>query len=56
MVGTDHPFFPPLEEGSNEPWLSVKTNYEAIAATFGGDKEKADGVLGGNAIRALRLQ
>lgn len=55
-VGTDHPFFPPLEDGSTEPWLSVKTNYQAIAATFGEDKAKADCVLGGNAMRVLRLQ
>ena len=55
MTGTDHPFFPPLEEGSDQPWLSVSTNYKAIATAFDGDKAKADGVLGGNAVRALRL-
>jgi hypothetical protein len=53
-TGTDHPFFPPLE-GESKQWLSVKTNYQAIANAFGEDKEKADGVLGGNAIRVLRL-
>lgn len=53
--GTDHPFFPPLE-GEGEEWLSVKTNYQAIANAFGEDKKTADEVLGGNAVRVLSLQ
>ncbi|KIW03575.1 uncharacterized protein PV09_05330 [Verruconis gallopava] len=55
MFGTDHPFFPPLE-GEDEAWLSVKTNYAAIAKAFERDQATADGVLGNNAIKALRLQ
>ncbi|KAF2087366.1 uracil-5-carboxylate decarboxylase [Saccharata proteae CBS 121410] len=54
MFGTDHPFFPPLEEDEEE-WLSVKTNYAAINTAFGGDDKTADDVLGGNAVRILKL-
>ena len=55
--GTDHPFFPPLGGEAGEPkWLSVTTNYRAIEETFGSDSEKAAGVLGGNAVRLLKLQ
>lgn len=54
LFGTDHPFFPPLEEEEKE-WLSVTTNYKAINATFGEKSKEADDVLGGNAIRILRL-
>ncbi|KAF2759072.1 uracil-5-carboxylate decarboxylase [Pseudovirgaria hyperparasitica] len=54
MFGTDHPFFPPLE-GEGSEWLSVNTNYAAIKAASGGKEAMADGILGGNAIRVLRL-
>ncbi|KAF2397799.1 amidohydrolase 2 [Trichodelitschia bisporula] len=54
LFGTDHPFFPPLDD--EEEWLSVKMNSDAIQKAFGEDKESADMVLGGNAIRILRLQ
>ncbi|KAF2851653.1 hypothetical protein T440DRAFT_498195 [Plenodomus tracheiphilus IPT5] len=54
MFGTDHPFFPPLEEDAKE-WHSVNANYGAISKTFAGDDKKAQDVLGGNAIRILRL-
>ncbi|EKG20481.1 Amidohydrolase 2 [Macrophomina phaseolina MS6] len=54
MFGTDHPFFPPLDEEETE-WLSVKTNYTAIKEAFGGDAEAAEAVLGGNAVRILKL-
>lgn len=60
-LGTDHPFFPPLtnedeEDGGGEPqWLSVTTNYAAIDAAFAGDKAKSAAVLGGNAVRLLKL-
>ncbi|OCK78972.1 uracil-5-carboxylate decarboxylase [Lepidopterella palustris CBS 459.81] len=53
LFGTDHPFFPPLEKGAEE-WASVNTNYQAINEAFG-DEEAAKGVLGGNAIRILKL-
>ncbi|KZM18481.1 uncharacterized protein EKO05_0007661 [Ascochyta rabiei] len=54
LFGTDHPFFPPLEEDAKE-WHSVNANYGAISKAFSGSKEKAQGVLGGNAVRILRL-
>jgi len=53
LFGTDHPFFPPLD-GETE-WLSVKTNYQAISAAFPQDKSTANDILGGNAIRILKL-
>ncbi|KAJ9638769.1 hypothetical protein H2199_006629 [Coniosporium tulheliwenetii] len=53
MFGTDNPFFPPL--GGETEWLSVKTNYQAIAGAFGEDADGAEDVLGGNAVRMLRL-
>lgn len=53
-TGTDHPFFPPLGQHETE-WLSVKTNYQAIKEAFGEDQKAADDILGGNAIRILKL-
>jgi hypothetical protein len=53
-LGTDHPFFPPLETEEKQ-WLSVTTNYGAIKKTFPNDEGKAEGVLGGNAVRLLKL-
>ena len=55
MFGTDHPFFPPLEDEDNE-WLSVKTNSAAVSGVFGSDDESRDDVMGGNAVRVLRLK
>ena len=55
LFGTDHPFFPPLEEGQVE-WASVGMNVHAARKAFGEDKESADAVLGGNAIRLLNLE
>jgi len=54
MFGTDHPFFPPLEEEAGK-WLSVETNYEAIKGALGSGSVEARGALGGNAIRVLSL-
>lgn len=54
MLGTDHPFFPPLEQDQKE-WHSVNANYSAISTTFKDDKLAAEGVLGGNAARILKL-
>jgi predicted TIM-barrel fold metal-dependent hydrolase len=55
MFGTDHPFFPPLEEGETE-WLSVRTNEKAVKGTFGDDgEETVEAVMGGNAVRVLNL-
>ncbi|KAF1814942.1 uracil-5-carboxylate decarboxylase [Eremomyces bilateralis CBS 781.70] len=56
MFGTDHPFFPPLGADEKE-WLSVRTNYDAIQEAFTDEQDQdAKGVLGGNAIKVLRLQ
>jgi predicted TIM-barrel fold metal-dependent hydrolase len=55
LFGTDHPFFPPLEADAKE-WHSVNANYTAISKSFSGEDEKAQGVLGGNAVRILKLE
>lgn len=56
MFGTDHPFFPPLEEGEEgRKWMSVQTNYEAIREALGSGSDEAKGALGGNAVRVLGL-
>ena len=47
LFGTDHPFFPPLEEGERE-WMSVKTNLDAVAGN--------EGILGENAVELLGLE
>ncbi|EIT82221.1 putative metal-dependent hydrolase [Aspergillus flavus] len=54
LFGTDHPFFPPLDDKEGE-WPSVTTNYKAIHATFDKDGGAAGAVLGGNAARILDL-
>lgn len=55
LFGTDHPFFPPLEEGKEE-WMSVETNVQAVKEAFGDDKHGVTKVLGGNAIELLGLE
>ncbi|KAK4180052.1 putative uracil-5-carboxylate decarboxylase [Triangularia setosa] len=54
MFGTDHPFFPPLEEGEEE-WGSVAMNKEAAEKALGEGSKEAEMVLGGNAVEILRL-
>jgi aminocarboxymuconate-semialdehyde decarboxylase len=54
MFGTDHPFFPPLEDGA-EKWASVETNYAAIQGALGSSDEGTKGALGANAARVLNL-
>ncbi|KAF2486089.1 2-amino-3-carboxymuconate-6-semialdehyde decarboxylase-like protein [Neohortaea acidophila] len=54
MFGTDHPFFPPLDENAVE-WESVTLNSKAVKSALGGNKEAADAIMGGNAARILRL-
>ncbi|KAK5118966.1 hypothetical protein LTR62_000177 [Meristemomyces frigidus] len=54
MAGTDHPFFPPLDEGDTE-WLSVKMNSDAVDAALGKGQKFASAVMGDNAMRILRL-
>lgn len=54
LFGTDHPFFPPLDEGVEE-WLSVSLNMSAIKGVFGMDEESLSMVMGGNALQILQL-
>lgn len=56
VIGTDHPFFPPLDGKEDETWLSVTTNYKAIDETLAGDADAIKAVLGGNAVRILNLR
>ncbi|OJJ50992.1 hypothetical protein ASPZODRAFT_303785 [Penicilliopsis zonata CBS 506.65] len=56
LFGTDHPFFPPLDDKEGEDWPSVTTNYKAINASFAGDADSISAVLGGNAVRILDLK
>lgn len=51
MFGTDHPFFPPLNDRDGK-WMSVESNREAIDGAAGGAVEA---ILGGNAVRILGL-
>nr|POF13693.1 2-amino-3-carboxymuconate-6-semialdehyde decarboxylase [Quercus suber] len=53
--GTDHPFFPPLDNNDPE-WLSVTLNSGAVKKAFGDDLQTADAVMGSNAKRVLRLR
>lgn len=52
--GTDHPFFPPLE-GDGKVWESVTLNSSAVKSALGEDQETTDAIMGGNAVRVLRL-
>ncbi|KAL0095062.1 hypothetical protein F4703DRAFT_1907496 [Phycomyces blakesleeanus] len=56
MFGTDHPFFPPLENqnGGPERWMSVDSNLAAITDS-GLDKTVVQGILGENALKLLNL-
>ena len=53
LFGTDHPFFPPLEEGEQK-WKSVFTNFDAV--TRGQDDAGTSEILGKNAIELLGLE
>ncbi|CRK09688.1 hypothetical protein BN1708_002241, partial [Verticillium longisporum] len=55
MFGTDHPFFPPLGTDEQGTWESVTWNAEAVSKAVGKGSEEAGGIMGGNAIRLLRL-
>ncbi|CRG90655.1 2-amino-3-carboxymuconate-6-semialdehyde decarboxylase, putative [Talaromyces islandicus] len=55
LFGTDHPFFPPLDEKEDNAWLSVSTNFTAIEKTLSPDQDAVRAVLGGNAVRILNL-
>jgi len=53
MFGTDHPFFPPLEEGKTQ-WPSYRTNLDAVIwrQAFSGTRM----IMGGNAVKLLGLE
>ena len=53
LFGTDHPFFPPLEEGEQK-WKSVYTNFDAVKGTK--DDAGTGAILGKNAIELLGLE
>lgn len=53
LFGTDHPFFPPLEETGK--WRSVVDNLEAIDAVEEWNKKDKDGVKGRNALTLFGL-
>ncbi|KAL6869404.1 hypothetical protein ACO1O0_000729 [Amphichorda felina] len=55
MFGTDHPFFPPLTTDEQGEWESVSMNAEAVAKAVGEGSSEADGIMGSNAVRVLRL-
>lgn len=54
MFGTDHPFFPPLEDSGD--WQSVTSNKNAIHDTFRKCASDEAAVLGENALRVLNLK
>jgi aminocarboxymuconate-semialdehyde decarboxylase len=54
LFGTDHPFFPPL--GSEERWMSVVENLEAIEGVGAWTDKEKNGVRGGNALELFGLE
>ncbi|SMQ47606.1 unnamed protein product [Zymoseptoria tritici ST99CH_3D7] len=57
MFGTDHPFFPPLEEDDHDrEWPSVTSNLAAMINTFGEDEAGGIDLMGGNALRVLGIE
>ncbi|KAL2213488.1 hypothetical protein CC79DRAFT_1391437 [Sarocladium strictum] len=55
MFGTDHPFFPPLESDEQGEWESVSWNVKAVSKAVGEGSSNSQGIMGGNAVKALRL-
>ncbi|KAK4106693.1 uracil-5-carboxylate decarboxylase [Parathielavia hyrcaniae] len=55
MFGTDHPFFPPVDGDAEGEWESVRWNVTAVEKALGKGSREAEMVLGGNAVRVLRL-
>lgn len=56
MFGTDHPFFPPIEEDVQGPWNSSRLNAEAVSKAVGQGSSDAAAVMGLNAVRVLNLK
>ncbi|KAL8739405.1 MAG: hypothetical protein Q9190_007792 [Brigantiaea leucoxantha] len=54
LFGTDHPFFPPLDNDTKD-WLSVRTNVDAVCTAFHDNEKTVENVLGHNAIELLHL-
>jgi predicted TIM-barrel fold metal-dependent hydrolase len=55
MFGTDHPFFPPLESDEQGEWESVSWNVKAVTNAVGDGSASSQGIMGANAVKALRL-
>ena len=53
LFGTDHPFFPPLNE--TDKWKSVMEKLEAIDGVHGWTEEDKEGVRGLNALELFDL-
>ncbi|OAA77703.1 uracil-5-carboxylate decarboxylase [Akanthomyces lecanii RCEF 1005] len=56
MFGTDHPFFPPIEEDVQGPWDSSRLNAQAVSKAVGQGSSDAAAVMGLNAVRVLNLK
>lgn len=56
MFGTDHPFFPPIEEDDQGPWDSSSLNAQAVAKAVGDGSNEAAAILGLNAVHVLNLK
>ena len=57
LWGTDHPFFPPIEsEETEQEWLSVKLNIEAVEKAQEPNSTSAKNILGLNAVTLLDLE
>ncbi|EFX03552.1 uracil-5-carboxylate decarboxylase [Grosmannia clavigera kw1407] len=55
MFGTDHPFFPPLNSDEQGVWESMTWNLEAAKKALGDGSKETAAVMGGNAVRILKL-
>ncbi|KAI1854866.1 hypothetical protein JX265_002505 [Neoarthrinium moseri] len=55
MFGTDHPFFPPLTSDEQGEWESMTWNKTAVEKALGEGSEGTKAVMGGNAVKILRL-
>ncbi|KAK0621240.1 hypothetical protein B0T17DRAFT_533382 [Bombardia bombarda] len=55
MFGTDHPFFPPLTSDEQGEWESVTLNAAAVSKAIGEGTAENEAIMGGNAVRVLRL-
>lgn len=55
FFGTDHPFFPPLEDQEDGIWASVTDNLLALESVPAFDEVTRAGVAADNAVRVLGL-